>query len=324
MKVLSIGSSDIDLFASPKNPDSFVQTDNTVSFNLGDKVPVNIHGMTLGGNGANVSVSIKRLGLDSSFYTYLGTDVLSHQIVEIIKKEDVTLITQDRLSENASLSFIFDFKDDRIIFSHHDEQDHTLDDKHLKDFQALYLTSIGKDWTNAYKTIVNFVHSNSVLFSFSPGSPQLADLNDLAFETIACSKILFVNKDEGERILDKKGIQASDMKELLKGLSSLGPAIVSVTDGKNGAYAYIENQYYVASSFIIDQVSIDKTGAGDAYASAFFAAHLLQKDIKTAMRWGAVNASSVMSKVGAQAGLLTAAQLEEQLTLRPDFSVEML
>lgn len=324
MKVLSIGSSDIDLFVSPKSTDSYVQHEKTVTFHLGDKVPVNIHGMTLGGNGANVSVGMKRTGHESSFYTYVGSDLLSHQIVEAIKNEGVEIIKDETTSENASLSFIFDFKDDRIIFSHHDEQIHMIDETKLAGFEAIYLTSIGKEWTKAYTTVVNFVHTNPVSFSFSPGSPQLAELNDLIFETIACSKILFVNKEEGERILSKKNITAADMKELLRELSKLGPVIVSVTDGENGAYAYSENRYYVASSFVVDQVSVDKTGAGDAYASAFFASHLLQKDIKTAMSWGAVNASSVMSKIGAQEGLLTTAQIEEALANRPDFSVEML
>lgn len=324
MKVLSIGSSDVDLFVSPKSTDSYVTQGKSVTFNLGDKVPVNINGMTLGGNGANVSVGIKRIGLASSFYTYVGSDLLSQQILEAIKKENVEIVRDDTILENASLSLIFDFKDDRIIFSHHDEQNHLIDESKLKDFDAIYLTSIGKDWTKAYETVINFVHSRPLSFSFSPGSPQFADLNDLVFETIACSKILFVNKEEGERILAKKGIKTADMKELLHELSKLGPHIVSVTDGKNGAYAHSENQYYVACSFEGGQISVDKTGAGDAYASAFFSAHLLQKDIKTAMLWGCVNASSVMSKIGAQDGLLTQAQIEERLAKLPDFSVEML
>lgn len=324
MKVLSIGSSDIDLFASPKKTDSYVQNGNTVSFNLGDKVPIDIQGMTLGGNGANVSVGMKRLGLQSSFYTYLGSDILSHHILDAIEKEKVEVLQGDDRSENASLSLIFDFKDDRVIFSHHDVAKHTIDAEKLKPYEALYLTSIGEEWTNAYKTIINFVHDNLTSLSFSPGSPQLAGINDVVFEAIACSKILFVNKQEGERLLDKRGEKSTDMKDLLKKLSILGPQIVSVTDGKNGAYACTDGQYYVTRSFIEDQVSVDKTGAGDSYASAFFSALLLEKDIKTAMQWGAVNASSVMSKIGAQEGLLTVSEIEERLALRPDFSVEML
>lgn len=324
MKILSIGSSDIDMFVSPKNTESYVQSERTVSFNLGDKVPVDIKGMTLGGNGANVSVGAKRLGLDSSFYTYLGTDALASQIVAAIEKEGVGIIPGEPQKQNTSLSLIFDFTADRIIFSHHDLQDHIIDPQKLQSFDAIYLTSIGKDWEQAYKTVIEYAHSNPVSLSFSPGSPQLAEINNIIFETIACSKILFLNKEEGERVLEKKGEKGADMKELLQKLSLLGPQIVSVTDGKNGAYTCYEGKYYAAQSFEMDQKSVDKTGAGDSYASAFLSAHLLGKDIKTAMSWGVVNASSVMGKVGAQEGLLTVVQIEERLAMRPDFSVEML
>ncbi len=324
MKVLSIGSSDIDLFVSPEDASSYVQNENTVSFSLGDKIPIKMDATTLGGNGANVSVGLKRLGLDSSFYTFLGKDVLSRQIVEALNHEKIEIIEGNVQLETTALSIIFNFKADRIIFSHHDVMPHEIDGSRLQPFQAFYLTSIGKDWVSAYRTVVDFVHSNSIALAFSPGSPQLADLQDVVFEAIACSKILFVNKDEGERLLDKKGESAKDIKELLQKLSGFGPLIVSVTDGKNGSYAMMDNVCYVLPSFDESAVSIDKTGAGDSYASAFFAAHLLELDVKTSMLWGALNANSVMKQIGAQKGLLTKHEIEEALSLRPDFTVEML
>ncbi len=124
--------------------------------------------------------------------------------------------------------------------------------------------------------------------------------------------------------MEKKGESASDMKELLQKLMALGPLIVSVTDGKNGSYAMMDNACYMLPSFDEGAVSTDKTGAGDSYASAFFAAHLLEKDLKTSMQWGAINANSVMKEIGAQKGLLPVNQIESTLQLRPDFTVEML
>ncbi len=324
MKILSIGSSDIDLFVSAKDPAAYVQNENTVSFSLGDKIPIKMDATTLGGNGANVSVGLKRLGLDSSFYTFLGTDVLSRQIVESLNSEHIEILESESKLDTTALSIIFNFTTDRIIFSHHDVVEHSIDITKLQPFQAFYLTSIGKEWVEVYKSVVNFVHTNSITLAFSPGSAQLADLQDVVYEAIACSKILFVNKDEGERILEKRGETAQDMKDLLQKLSALGPFIVSVTDGKNGSYATCENTYFMLPSYDEGAVSVDKTGAGDSYASAFFAAHLLQKDIKTCMQWGAVNANSVMKQIGAQKGLLKIAEIDNALSFRPDFTVEML
>lgn len=324
MKTLTIGSSGIDLFLAPKKQTSYVQNERTVSFNLGDKIPVNVNGLTLGGNGANVSVGMSRLGLEASFYTYLGTDILSTYIKEGMKKEKIGLVEDKSEKEKTSLSLIFDFTDDRIIFSHHEYRQHTIDDTLLAGYDAIYLTSIGKEWVGAYETIINYVHAHPTALAFSPGSPQLADLQDVVYEIIAASKILFCNKQEGERILEKKGEKAADMKELLQKLSALGPQIVSVTDGKDGAYAMTDGQCFVAPSFNENQESIDKTGAGDSYACAFFSAIILGNDIKTAMRWGSVNAHSVMGQIGAQTGLETQEQIQTALQARPDFQVEML
>lgn len=319
MKALVVGSSDIDIFITPESKNSYVEDQKTVTFSLGDKVPVSLSAMKLGGNGANVSVGLSRLGVDVSFYTYLGDDILSQQIQETIKQENVHLVENPQHTKSSSLSLIFDFSDDRVIFSHHEELDHTFDGGKVEQIEALYLTSLGEKWTEAYKEVLSYVQSHPLTLAFSPGSHQLSNMEDLVFEMVAVSKILFVNKEEGERILEKKGEKAVDNKDLLLKLSKLGPEIVSVTDGKKGSYAYSNNTYYALSSFDEEAISTDKTGAGDSYASAFFGAVLLGKDIKTAMRWGAANAQAVMSKVGAQDGLLTESEIESMLSARPDF-----
>lgn len=324
MKALVVGGSDIDIFVSPESKDSYVEDRETVSFNLGDKVPIDIKVFALGGNGANVSVGLKRLGLDTSFYTYFGTDILSQQIKQQLDEEKINIIMHDLNGENTSLSLIFDFKKDRVIFSHHEVRNHTFDASKTSGFNAIYLTSIGRNWEEAYKQVLAYIQGNLLALAFSPGSHQIADLNDTIYEIISVSKILFCNKEEGERILDKRGESAADMKELLEKLSKLGPEIISVTDSKEGSYALADNNYYSIDSFDPDSQSKDKTGAGDSYASAFFAAHLLGHDIKTSMRWGAVNANSVMQKVGAQAGLLNVEEIEKILSDRPDFQPETL
>ncbi|MFI5265467.1 MAG: carbohydrate kinase family protein, partial [Candidatus Levyibacteriota bacterium] len=322
MKTLVIGSADIDLFLTLPQGNSFVESQKSVTFTLGDKIPTDMQGMMLGGNGANVSAGTKRLGMETSFYTFVGTDLLSRQIKETLEQEHIILIDHPGAGENTSLNLIFNFTTDRIIFSHHEVKNHGFDPSQVKDFQALYLTSIGREWINAYKQISSFIHSQQLAVAFSPGSPQLADLEDVVYEIIAASKILFVNKQEGEHLIEKRGEKAADIKELLSKLSVLGPEIVSITDGKEGGYALSQDTYYHIPSFDEKTEGVDKTGAGDAYASAFFSAYLLKGDVVQAMSWGGVNAHSVIGKIGAQPGLLTVPQIEEMLSSRPDFRAE--
>lgn len=313
MKTLVIGSCDVDVFITPKVTSSFSQENDSISFHLGDKIPININQMSLGGNGSNVSVALKRLGAESYFYTYLGTDLFSELIHSSLEKEGVQLVKHKGFGDNNSVSLIFDFSSDRIIFSHHEVRNHVFQLSTEDTFEALYVTSIGKEWKEAYRQIVSYTHSNSLTVAFSPGSPQFADLNDIVYELIAGSEILFVNKEEGEKLLSYKEEKAENEKELLHKLSKLGPRIVSVTDGENGAYAYSKDTYYFIPPFDTDVLGIDKTGAGDAYASSFFACILQGMDIKNAMLWGSINSNSVMQKIGAQPGLLTRDEIEEEL-----------
>ena len=56
----------------------------------------------------------------------------------------------------------------------------------------------------------------------------------------------------------------------------------------------------------------EKTGAGDAYAGAFLAAYIDNRDIPACMKHGVLNSLGVMSHVGAHTGQLTSAQMEEK------------
>jgi sugar/nucleoside kinase (ribokinase family) len=64
---------------------------------------------------------------------------------------------------------------------------------------------------------------------------------------------------------------------------------------------------------------VERTGAGDAYASGFLAAVVTGESIPNAMRYGSVNASSVIGKIGAQEGLLKKQEMKKLLENHTDF-----
>ena len=66
---------------------------------------------------------------------------------------------------------------------------------------------------------------------------------------------------------------------------------------------------------------VSTLGAGDSFASTFCAAlYRNGKDIGTALMYGSVNSSAVVSKFGATEGLLTFEQIEEKLKNNPDYT----
>ena len=128
---------------------------------------------------------------------------------------------------------------------------------------------------------------------------------------------LFVNKQEAEEILYGKelelaGEKENQIKKLLYGLRGLGAKNVVITDGENGSFVYDEsNESHHVGAIKIDVV--EKTGAGDAYTAGFLAAMLNDKPVEEAMRWGTLDAASVIQKIGAEEGLLSKVELEKRL-----------
>ena len=72
-----------------------------------------------------------------------------------------------------------------------------------------------------------------------------------------------------------------------------GPEGVKVSDG----------QYYYSAG-IPESGLVDRTGAGDAFSSAFIAGYIEKNDIAHAIQLGTANATSVIQKMGATNGLL--------------------
>jgi sugar/nucleoside kinase (ribokinase family) len=320
MHVLVVGTSVIDLFLTI-DTDHFSVSNGKVLMSLGDKIPSDIKRLTLGGNGANVSVGLTKLEIPTSFYTYLGADILSREIEDGLTQEGVELVGEKGITKNSPLHVIFDFNDDRIIFSHYQRADYTFDYNKGDVPDFIFLTSIADSWEKAYRQVLDYAIKNRVPIAFSPGTRQLENLKDIVFEVLKHTKIFFSNKEEAKKILKKT--EQNEVKDLLLGIKSLGPDIVSITDGANGAYAIDkENATYTIGS--LPSESTERTGAGDAYAAGFFAGVIYDNKVKDAMRWGALNANSVMQHVGAQSGLITKRKLDSVLKVHNNLEARQL
>lgn len=313
MHVLVIGSSLFDVFVSLENNTHISVDTNRASFALGDKVPVDIKSFAIGGNGPNVASALQKLSVSNSFYTYLGEDALSLFIKQQLSKEGIELYFEETKSDTGPLSLIFEFPTDRTIFSHHPEFNHDFDSsKVITTPTHIFLTSIGKEWANAYEKVLQYANNNNVPIAFSPGSAQMKDINEIFIKTVHQSKMLLCNMEEASAINQKlSGNTIEDKKELLLNLKNYGFDLLSITDGANGAYAVDTNNsvWYIDT---LEPEGHEKTGAGDAYAAAFFASYLQDLPIAECMKRGVLNSVGVMSKVGAHTGQLTISELEEK------------
>lgn len=314
MKVLVVGSSLFDAIISVEDNPHITVTDKNATFSLGDKIPIDIKAFSIGGNGPNVASSLQKLSISNSLYTYLGDDALSSYIKHQLENEGITVCSETTNVSTGPLSLIFNFKDDRTIFSFHPEFEHGFDaNKLLEKPTHIYLTSIGKTWEKAYEGVLSYAEKENIPIAFSPGSQQMKDMNGVFTKTIHQAKMLFCNMEEAKNIHKTvSGNELDDQKHLLLDLKKYGFELLSVTDGENGAYA-VDNNNTVYKIPSVDTDGHEKTGAGDAYAGAFLASYLENLPVQECMKRGTLNALGVMSHVGAHTGQLKKEEMDEKV-----------
>lgn len=303
--VVCVGNAKIDNFLTLHEANQhlrLIEDKNELCIKFGEKITVDKAEILVGGNAANVAVGISRLGLNAAIVAEIGADEFAQKIINALISEKVnTSNIKKAEGQQSSFSTIINFKGERTIFSEHVKRSHDFNFEGIST-KWLYLTSLGEEWINAYNKTVDFVRNAKCHLVFNPGTLQIESGKTSIGNVLAVTDVLFVNKEEAMAILSIKD-QTSDIDGLLKNLQQLGPKIVVITDGKNGSSS-IDDKGNILKKGIVETQVVEKTGAGDAYSSGFLSAFANGKSIADSMDLGARNSASVISKVGAQAGLL--------------------
>lgn len=305
--VISIGDPTIDTFLFIHDIEiKRIKGVQKALINWGDKLPVDKFYRTVAGNAANNAVGSARLGLKTAFYTVLAHDNGGREITHKMKKEKVAtdyIIIDENHPTNAST--VISYKGERTILVYHEHRKYKL--PKLAASKWVYLTSLGIGFEKIHHVLAKYLDVTGAQLAFNPGTFQLRaglKINKLMLERTA---VLSLNKEEAQSWVGA----SEDPEELCKRLRKLGPKAVVLTDGPKGAYSYSDEGYYYIPEF--PGPKVEATGAGDAFTTAYVAALAFGKPHIEALRWGPVNAGSVVQKIGPQEGLLTRTQLEAHL-----------
>lgn len=285
---------------------------------FGDKIPFEKAEVIPGvGNAGNAAVSAARLGVKSALVTDVGTDAWGDECIAAWKKDAVADTYVHRHAQwPTHHHYVLRFKAERTILIKHQPWPYQLPD-FPKAPTWIYFTSTGEHGEPYHHDIAAYVKAHpEVRLAFQPGTFQIKLSIDGAIPDIyQASEIVFCNKEEAQRILSNN---TDDILELLRGMRALGPNIAVVTDGPKGAYAMSADGAWEMPIYPDPAPPVDRTGAGDAFAStmvAFLAAGL---SVDEALKRAPINSMSVVQKVGAQAGLLAREELEEWLSKAPE------
>ena len=330
-KVLCLGSAGKDIFF-PTAEGKIIDTpedlasQKKIAFELGAKVKVRERYESLGGCAANAAVAMTRLGVESLCASSVGDDIIGIWVREELKKYgvDVALMAVDNGRKSDLSAIIVDQNSgERTIFTNKNSTGQlNLDAEKVRLVDWFFVSDIYGKWEDELETIFELAKSENKKVAFNPRENSIHEDAPEIIEAIGLCEILFVNKDEAIEIVSNMHTDANpenvnDERYLLDKLKSLEVKVVVLTDGTRGAWTTDGENIFHAEALKIK--ALDTTGAGDAFASAYLAAHLKGKDIQECLRWGVVNSASSVEYYGGTEGLLDEADI---IKMTNDIKVE--
>jgi sugar/nucleoside kinase (ribokinase family) len=307
------------------------------------------------GNSANAAVSAARLGLSAGFASNIGSDDYGKDILKALKGNGVdTKQVAINKGMESNYHYVLWYDVERTILVKHQKYPYHFEAP-AKAPKWIYLSSLGESSLAYHGEIASWLADHpEVKLVFQPGTFQMKFGVEALKNIYSRTDIFFCNVEEAKRILkwqegagansqtvggassqtasatsqaaggpgggvsstqQTAGTRADEVKKLMKAMSGLGPKMVFITDGIDGAYAFDGTDNWFMP--VYPHKPYERTGAGDAFSSAVTVALALGKSIPEALSWGPIDSMSVVQYVGAQEGLLSREKLLDFLAKAP-------
>lgn len=328
--IISIGGGTFDLFV--KAHDSKImqiknkqKEEESLLLPYGGKQKIDEVHETLGGGAHNTSVAFARLGLKAAYCGLIGDDIWGNKILANLETEGVSNELLSRTEdEKTSFSVILNsYEGERTVLNYLGAN-HLFTEEYFplaKVMQSkwIFLNHLSGEANRLVKKVELILNKkNNIKLAWNPGGVQLREGTESFKKILKRTNVLFLNKEEAEKFSGiscnkklEKIKDAYNVNNIFKHFHQLGVENVVITDGRKGAQ--VSNKKETLYCPALNEERIDTLGAGDSFASGFIGALLLNNNLQTALKFGTINATSVVQHYGAQQGLLTIKQIQETL-----------
>lgn len=269
---------------------------------VGSKVDIDRISYEVGGGGINSAICFARHGHEAIFLGNISKDPAGGAIIRALNHEGVDssyVNFLERKTTGTSVVLLDSKSGERTIltcrgaseqFGNFNESD--LDLIHP---DWLYVTTLRGD-LDTLKRFFRHAKELGAKIMFNPGVKELEQTKELT-TLLKHVDVLLVNKSEASQI-----VPGVVLTELLYHLNNYVP-IAIITDGPMGGIAGNGDEIYRFGIYEDTKVK-DATGAGDAFGSGFLAHFASGKSFKSSLVFASANSTSVVSKLGANKGLL--------------------
>jgi len=304
VKILSIGAAVQDVFLSHsiefKAVTDVPAHEVFMKLDLGSKADVNNIDFSTGGGATNASVTFARQGLHAKFMGTIGHDPAGDAVLADMDNEgvDTTHISYSDKFKTGYSTLLLAPNGERTILTyrgastHYDPKNFSLMDA---DADWIYLSSLAGN-IELLDQLLNQAKQKNIKVFFNPGKGELKQIKQLK-SLLEDVDVLLVNKEEAMQIVD-----GHNLEEITRRLLNYVPLAI-VSDGPNGVVAS-DGQTVVRAGMYEDVKVVDRTGAGDAFGSGFLAYWAQGKSLKDSIVFASANSTSVVTKIGAKAGIL--------------------
>jgi ribokinase len=302
-KILTIGKATQDVFLQSDEFDPHME--GKIAYThlpLGVKMEVSKVTFATGGNASNVAITFARQGLPVEYMWTLGYDPASETVLRDLDHEGVAthrVVHKEHYQAGYS-TILIATNGERTILNHRgvstDASGTDLDFEAIAEADWVYPSSLANGGVELLRKIVDHAEQNDTKVMLNPAGPELAEPSKLK-SLLESVEILCVNKEEMQQL-----VEGEDLEELVRHALHYVPVVI-VSDGPNGVVAS-DGKTIVRAGMYEDVKVIDRTGAGDAFASGFLSQWAQGKSLKESIIFASANSTSVVMKIGAKPGIL--------------------
>lgn len=320
--ILAIGDIFTDAFIELNKDVARVETDEKgekrISLPLGSKPPYNGVEIVQGvGPGPNAAVATARIGVKTGLVSFLGDDQVGKDAITYLQNEKIitdTISMQKGLK--TSYYYVLRYGAERTILVKNEAFEYKWVDP-IEEPDWIYLALMSEDSWQFHVDLLAYLEAHpNVKFAFQPGTFHFKWGVEKLAGFYNRTHIIVLNREEA---VDITGQSYDSIRGLANALHELGPQKVVITDGPNGSYASYDYKLVTIPNYPDAAPPVDRTGAGDAFASTIVAALASGESMDTALTWAPINSASVVQKIGAQAGLLTRSEIDGYLANAPEW-----
>lgn len=274
-------------------------------FRLGAKVFIDELKIESGGGGTNAACTFALQGFKTAYCGNVGKDKEGEAVLEDLKqnKVDTTLCKKDSEYPTAFSAVLSVPGQERTVLIYrgacHFIKFEELNLKKIKQAKWFYLAPLSGRSSEMFGQLVRFGKENNIKVACNLSNTQINLSEQILEPLLKVIDVLILNKEEANLLLKNK---AEDEKQILLKLADLTKAAIVITKSSDGSIVFANNIIFKATAPMVE--SVEKTGAGDAYGSAFVAGLLKKNDVEYAIKLASANATSCILQIGAKKGLL--------------------